>query len=150
MWVFATMSEYLLPLQIPTGKCLLRKLVFATVANTQVSICQGSKFGRWIFPPLGGYLLRQQIRREGICSQRQVFATAANNHSEYLLRLQLRYYPDIYFIEFFYEIRAKCTFVQQYNKSHLSLFHRINQTSFRRPSLLSIHKFVMVSTLDSI
>ena len=34
MWVFATISEYLLPLQIPTGKYLLRSLVFATVANT--------------------------------------------------------------------------------------------------------------------
>ena len=34
MWVFATMSEYLLPLQIPTGKYLLRRLVFAAVANT--------------------------------------------------------------------------------------------------------------------
>ena len=112
MWVFVTISEYLLPLQIPTGKYLLRSLVFATVANTQVSICYGSEFGGWIFAPMGGYLLEQQIRREGICTQRQVFATAANKHSEYLLRLQLRYYPDMYFIAFFFGIRAKCTFVQ--------------------------------------
>ena len=34
MWVFAMISEYLLPLQIPTGKYLLRSLVLATVANT--------------------------------------------------------------------------------------------------------------------
>ena len=33
MWVFASISEYLLPLQIPTGKYLLRSLVFATVCS---------------------------------------------------------------------------------------------------------------------
>ena len=50
MWIFVTISEYLLPLQIPTGKYLLRSLVFATVANTEsrylytkVGICHRSK-----------------------------------------------------------------------------------------------------------
>ena len=33
MWVFVTINEYLLLLQIPTGRFLLRSLVFATVAN---------------------------------------------------------------------------------------------------------------------
>ena len=43
MWVFATMSEYLLPLQIPTDKYLLRRLVFATVANSE-----GGYFLLWV------------------------------------------------------------------------------------------------------
>ena len=58
MWVFAMISEYLLPLQIPTGKYLLRSLVFATVTNTWVSISYGSEFGGWVFAPTGGYLLQ--------------------------------------------------------------------------------------------
>ena len=62
-----------------------------------VGICYSSIYGERVFV------------RKGM----QIFATAANKHSEYLLRLQLRYYPDIYLIAFFYGIRAKCTLMQQ-------------------------------------